>query len=76
MIRNSPDRTVKAQTPSECEWGKFIIKIIMDTNGSLEVGYLSEEELNSLQGGVTESLAGTPVKNEPTYGSTDCCNSW
>ena len=34
----------------------------MDTNGFLEVGYLSEEELNSLQGGVTESLAGTPVK--------------
>lgn len=48
----------------------------MDTNGFLEVGYLSEEELNSLQGGVTESLAGTPVKNGPTYGSTDCCNSW
>ena len=48
----------------------------MDTNGFLEVGYLSEEALNYLQGGVTESLAGTPVKNEPTYGSTDCCNSW
>ena len=63
MIRNSPDRTVKDKHPLSVNGGKFIIKIIMDTNGFLEVGYLSEEELNSLQGGVTESRGGTPVKN-------------
>ncbi|MFZ1237342.1 MAG: hypothetical protein WAR39_10175 [Prevotella sp.] len=48
----------------------------MDTKDFLEVGYLSEEELNSLQGGVNEEHAGEPIKQEPAYGSTDCCNSW